>query len=107
MSVIHENLSHGAWHKLSLTEQLANIGSEVSRARKWRGKNEQYFNNAVERGLELFDLTLNDARHKNRTKEIARVREFFIDSISEKQNYNTSLNDLDDYFLTFASAARN
>lgn len=103
---IHNNLSHGAWFKLSLAEQMANIGSEVSRAKKWRHKNEQFFNNAVERCLELFDLTIADARHRNRLKEITRAREFLIDAIAAEQEYHTSLNDLDNYFLAFARAVR-
>jgi hypothetical protein len=106
MATIHHNLSQGAWYKLSLIKQLANIGSEVSRAKKWCGKNEQYFNHAVERGLELIDLTLSDQRHKNRLKEIARARELFVDATSAQPEYHTSLDDLDRYFLAFARAVR-
>jgi len=103
---MHHNQSQGAWYRLSLMEQLANIGSEVSRTKKWCGKNEQFFNNAIERCLELFDLTMSDQRHSHRLKEIARARELFIDATLEKQQYHTSLNDLDNYFLAFARAVR-
>ena len=34
----HEGLASGGWEKLSLCEQMANIGSEVSRALNWRKK---------------------------------------------------------------------
>ena len=60
----------------SLFEQLGNIGSEVSRAQKWQGKDEKIYQNTVNRALELFDLTLDDPRWKGRKKEIARANSF-------------------------------
>ncbi|GAH13639.1 unnamed protein product, partial [marine sediment metagenome] len=79
---IHKELASGKWFKLSLAEQLANIGSEVSRACKWQGKDENIFWGAVVRTLELFDLTLMDSRWRGRLREIARVREVFCDAIT-------------------------
>lgn len=98
----HKGLASGRWFQLSLAEQLANIGSEVSRARKWKGKDENIFWGAVERALELFDLTLEDQRWRGRLREIARVREVFCDAIFGGKNYQTSLKDLERYFLSFA-----
>jgi len=103
---IHKELASGRWFKLSLMEQLANIGSEVSRARKWQGKDKNFFWGAVERALELFDLTLEDKRWRGRLREIARVREVFCDTVLGKKNYQTSLEDLERYFLPFALFAR-
>lgn len=51
-----------SWSKLSFVEQMGNIGSEVGRARKWQGKDENRFYLAVEKALELFDLTFRDNR---------------------------------------------
>jgi len=103
---LHKELASGKWSKLSLVEQLANIGSEVSRAGKWQGKDENIFWGAVERALELFDLTLEDIRWRGRLREIARVREVFCDAIFGGKNYQTSLKDLERYFLPFALFAR-
>ncbi len=103
--LIHKGLKK-SWQKLSLVEQLANIGSEVYRAKRWQGENEQYFNNAVDRALELFDLTIADPRWKKRLKEICRVREIFCDIIFGDNQYNTTLEDLDKYFYHYAVAAR-
>ena len=51
------------WFQLSLSEQMANIGSEVIRAVKWHNKGEkEHKEKALERALELFDLTLSDPR---------------------------------------------
>lgn len=106
MVVHHKTLTAGRWHTLSLVEQLGNIGSEVHRALKWRGKDEEQFDTAVERTLELFDLTLEDARWKGRLREIARAREVFCDAVLGGKEYKSSLEDLDRYFFHFAFVAR-
>lgn len=88
----------------TLAEQLGNIGSEVSRAIKARS-DQKRFDGAVDRALELFDLTLADPRWRKRLKEIARARELFCDAILGGE-YGTTLEDLDKYFFYFALAAR-
>lgn len=102
----HQELASGGWQKLSLMEQLGNIGSEISRAINWRGKDEKLFCGAVDRALELFDLTLTDPRWRGRRQEIARAREVFCDIIFGRQEYQTTLPDLLRYFDQFAYAAR-
>lgn len=103
---LHKELSSGGWAKFSLAEQLGNIGSEVSRALRWRGKDEKLYNDAAERALELFDLTLEDERWRGRLREIARAREVFCDAISGGNEYKSSLEDLERYFFQFAVAAK-
>jgi len=102
----HKNLSAGGWFKLTLAEQLGNIGSEVSRAANWQGKDEKLFWGAVERALELFDLTLDDPRWNGRHGEVARAREVFVDAVYGGQGYKTSIRELVGYFDTFALAVR-
>ena len=106
MAFAHKNLASGRWYELSLMEQLGNIGSEVSRARNWKDKDEKIFNDAVERALELFDLTLQDPRWHGRLREINRAREVFCDAVFGGKEYRSTLEDLDRYFLNFALAAR-
>ena len=103
---LHKELAEGRWFQFSLAEQLANIGSEVGRAHKWRGKDENIFWGAIERALELFDLTLGDLRWRDRLKEIARIREIFCDAVFGGKEYGTSLSDLERYFLSFAYTTR-
>jgi hypothetical protein len=98
---IHKELAAGRWYQLSLPEQLANIGSEVSRARIWQEKDKNVFWGAVERALELFDLSLLDVRWKGRLREIARVKEVFCDAVTGGKEYKSNLQDLDRYFLNF------
>lgn len=106
MTFIHKNLAKSGWQKLSLAEQLGNIGSEIHRAILWRGKDEKLFENAVLRALELFDLTLEDSRWRKSLREIARARELFCDAIYGNNEYKTTLEDLDRYFSQFAYLAR-
>ena len=69
MNFQHKELAAGKWNKLTLLEQLANIGSEVIRAINWRKKgNKEYSILAFERALELFDLTVSDPKNIKRLK---------------------------------------
>ncbi len=106
MRFTHKDLAEGHWRDLSLSEQLGNIGSEVSRARKWKEKDDKIFEGACERALELFDLTLSDPRWKGRYREIARAREVFCDAVSGGKEYGSSFEDLEKYFYPFAFNAR-
>lgn len=99
--IFHQELASGRWFKLSLPEQLANIGSEVGRASKWQRRDENIFWGAVERALELFDLTLTDNRWRGRHREIARVKEVFCDAVFGGKDYQSFLKDIELYFLPF------
>lgn len=103
---LHVDLASGRWFEISLSEQLANIGSEVGRAARWQAKKDSRFDAAVDRALELFDLTIADPRWKKRLKELLRSRELFCDAVTGGNEYGTRLDDLDRYFLAFAVQAR-
>ncbi len=95
------------WHRLSLMEQMGNIGSEVDRIDSWKKKgNEDYAMKALYRSLDLLDLTIADPRWKNRLKEITRAREFLCDLYVGDHTYNITPEFLSKYFLAFALAAR-
>lgn len=101
---LHKNLAAGRWFELSLVEQLANIGSEVRRAAKWQKKDEELYDGAIERALELFDLTLEDKRWMGRSREINRLREVFCDAILGGNEYNNTLKGLEKIFICYAMA---
>ena len=106
-SFLHKELASGRWYALTLFEQLGNIGSEVSRARRAQGVNPARFQGAVDRALELFDLTIADKRWRGRLREIGRAREVFCDAAYEGgKEYDSSLADLERYFDHFAIAVR-
>ena len=104
----HRSLSAGRWRTLSLAEQMGNIGSEVDRAvRASSTGNEERFQGAFDRALELFDLTLADPRWRgHRRREIARAREEFCRLFYGEKAAWESVRGLQEYFLHFALAAR-
>jgi hypothetical protein len=103
---IHVGLAAGRWGELALTEQLANVGSEVGRAvRAKTGGAEARFEAALGRALELFDLTLADPRWRGRRREIARARELVCDFLVGDNAYGSDAASLDAWFLPFAVAA--
>lgn len=106
MNYQHKTLARGRWFKLSLVEQMANIGAEVGRAIKWRKKDGRCAELAFERALELFDLTMADSKNKKRLKEIARLREAFGDYFKYQNVYQTTAKFWNDYFYAFNYAAR-
>lgn len=103
----HPGLAAGRWFSLSLAEQLGNVGSEVSRALRWKNKDASLFDKAIVRALELLDLTIGDSRWKGRLKELTRLREFLCDAWFDGAEHRTQLQDLDRYLFHFAIVARN
>ncbi len=106
MKTAHPQLAEGGWFTLTLAEQMGNIGSEVSRVKNWHGRDATLAEGAFIRALELFDLTIRDARWRRRLKELLRVREVFCDTMMGGVRYHTTIEDLDRYFLPFAVTAR-
>ena len=106
MKFQHKELSNGRWQKLSLADQFAHIGSEVSRAIRWQGRDEKLFWSSVERALELFYLTMSDFRWRHRLKEITRLHEVFCDAVMGGKEYNSQLQEVERYFFHFAVYSR-
>ena len=105
MNYQHKNLASGRWNKMTLIEQMANVGSEVERLIKWRKKNSEYSRLAFERALELLDLTITDPKNIKRLKEITRVRELLCDYFFENK-YSQTDESWQKYFYAFNWAAR-
>lgn len=104
----HPNLSPAHWQSQTLERQMANIGSEVIRALRWRDKhNALYANQANYRALELFDLTLQTSSHPPALREVARARELWLDYFVGNNQYHQTAKDWEKYFLAFNFAAQN
>ena len=109
MTVEHRELAAGRWRELSLAEQLGHIGSEISRATRWTSRNPALAQGALYRALELFDLTLDDPRHRQapaRLREIARAREVVADFLAGPNQYQSTAESLQRYFDAYTLAAR-
>jgi hypothetical protein len=105
MNFQHASLASGRWFSMTLAEQLGNIGSEVHRARLAEGKHPARFDAAVDRALELFDLTLADTRWKGRRFELGRVRAVLADAFLGGGEFASTLAGLEPYFDRFALLA--
>ena len=104
---LHKELAKGRWFELTLFEQLGNIGSEVGRSINWRKKGDaKRSEGALFRALDLFDLTIADPRLKFRLKEILRAREVVCDHLAGDNEYSSTDESLEKYFMQFALAAR-
>ena len=103
----HPGLAAGGWGRFSLAQQLGNVGSEVSRALRWKQRDPRLSDQAMVRALELLDLTLADPRWRRRLKELARAREFLCDAWLGGKEYGARLEDLDRYFFQFALYSAN
>lgn len=105
--VRHKSLVAGRWFSMSLAEQLGNVGSEVGRVITAQKNGEkQREENAKERAIELFDLTVSDSRWSSRLKELVRGREVLADWFYGNNIYGSSPENLEKYFYYFAFAAR-
>jgi len=103
----HQELASGRWKNLSLSEQMANIGSEVSRSLNWQRKgNTEYCQRAASRALELLDLSLESAESFPKLKELARVREALVDYFYGSNEFSSTEVLWRKYFDHFNYAAR-
>lgn len=108
MNIFHKELV-GRWNKLTIFEQMANIGAEVGRTINWRKKrNQEMSKNAFYRALELIDFTIEDPKNKNSLKEILRVRELLVDYFMGENIYRSTDKAWEKYFYYFNfNAAQN
>ena len=103
---LHQDLASGRWQTMTLTEQLANVGSEFERAWSWRMKDRNSLSeNAFDRMSELLELTVSDPRWQGaRLRELTRLREAIDEEwLSQRKSVPE---DLSKYFMTFAVWAR-
>ncbi len=94
-----------AWSKMTMFEQMGNIGSEVGRAMTAkRQQNKDRTITAFYRGLDLIDVTakLWAPQRNGRLRELLRAREEFAKAIITDE-MDTSL---EKYFMNFAIASR-
>lgn len=106
-SVFHTELE-SRWSSFPLVFQMANIGAEVGRTINWTKKgNKEMAKNALYRGLELIDFTIEDPKNINSLGEILRMREILVDYFVGENIYNSTDENWNKYFYYFNYAARN
>lgn len=93
---------------MSLAMQMGNIGSEVSRALKWKAKGKkERSERAAYRALELVDLSIraaqqcSGAKRRSRLKELCRDREELCDYFFGDNEFHTDPVKLQRYYDQF------
>lgn len=107
MNAQHNDLAQGRWAEMPFVEQMANVGSEVSRALNWRRKgNADFSKKATGRALELLDMTIGSVQKTSRLKELLRLREALADFFYGTNEFSSSEASWRRYFDHFGYAAR-
>lgn len=90
------------WAKLSVFEQMGNIGSEVGRSMNaLRRHDDVALQGAYYRGLDLIDFTVASWSSEARRRELLRARELFSAAVENRKPDPQ----LENYFMQFAIAA--
>lgn len=105
--IIHKDLyESGRWFKFSLFEQLANIGTDVDRAIRYRQRGDiEASDQAIYRAIELIDFTVADPKNKRRLKEVLRARELLLDHFWGEDQWGMDDDFWRQYFYDFNYAA--
>ncbi|MBQ8985286.1 hypothetical protein IJ076_01875 [Candidatus Saccharibacteria bacterium] len=100
---IHSEETRKNWRNLPLTSQMGNIGSEVSRSLKWsKTGNKARADKAIDRALELFDLTIEPNRtNRPCLTEILMARDEFCDYFFGGNSYHTDPEKMQKYYDGF------
>ena len=87
---------------MPFSKQVANIGSEVSRACRWKHKGSvERMNNAFDRALDLLDMTVECVSGTKR-RELLRLREVMCDYFVGDNIYGSNDYLMTHYFDVFA-----
>lgn len=74
------------WLELEPREQLRAISAELMRAQVWQAEhNDEKVKAALERGIELIDLSLNDRRWRGRFRMLFGLRDELAEAYCGKQ----------------------
>lgn len=108
LTCIHGEDARREWRQKTITYQMGNIGSEVSRSLKWVAKgNKARADKAIDRALELFDFTIEaNLNNQPRLTEILKARDEFCDYFFGGNSYHTDPVKLQRYYDGFVMIDR-
>ena len=92
------------WNKMSISEQILNIGGEIQRAVDRKAENEpKLANDYLKKALEWIRLTKDDPKNHNRIEEITIVEDELKDYFGSNK-YKNDKNSIMSYWNSFFSA---
>ena len=109
MSSNYYQVDRERWEKMTINEQMGNIGSEVGRAIiAHRNGNKAREDRAIDRAIDLFSATaevLAGTQYAYRLKEVLRAREEFLRLFFD-DTFESDADNIERYFMNYAFAAR-
>ena len=108
VTIQHRSLAESSqWARMPFAQQMANVGSEVFRAGKWKVKGkEERAQLASDRALELLDFTISAAQQSHiNLHELARLREVLCDFFYGDNLFGSTQDSLNKYFDPFSFKA--
>lgn len=79
------------WKNFTKSQQLLTIGSELTRAKIWQGKDEGKFLLALERALQLIDFTISDPKWRDRLGMLLGFRDIVAEFYTFKRTDDISI----------------
>lgn len=103
----HKSLAAGRWFELSFAEQLANVGTDIERAIKFKARgDEESSKGALFRALELWCLTIQDPKiTRPQRREMCRAKEVFLEYFIGDNRYKCTDQQWLNYFDYFGRIA--
>jgi hypothetical protein len=90
------------WFQKSVSEQLANVGSEVSRAIRWENKGDHVKKmNFYRKAIDFLELSEQDPKNQKRLKELSLLKEELEDYFEGENLYMTTDKVLLRYYDSF------
>jgi len=109
MSSGYYQVDRERWAKMTINEQMGNIGSEVGRAIiAHRNGNKAREDRAIDRAIDLFSATVEvlvGTPYAYRLKEVLRAREEFLRLFFD-DTFESDADNIERYFMNYAFAAR-
>jgi len=109
MSSAYHQIDRERWAKMTMNEQMGNIGSEVGRAIiAHRNGNKDREDRAIDRAIDLFSATVEvlvGTEYSYRLKEVLRAREEFLRLFFDG-TFESDADKIEQYFMNYAFAAR-
>jgi len=109
MSSYYYQVDRERWEKMTINEQMGNIGSEVGRAIiAHRNGNKAREDRAIDRAIDLFSATIEvlvGTKHSYRLREVLRAREEFLRLFFD-DTFDSDADKIERYFMNYAFAAR-
>ena len=90
------------WYEMSTRRQMANVGSEVGRAIRWKNKgNARRKVGFCNKAIEFLEITKEDPKNQNRRGELDACIEELRDYFLGENEYNTTDDVLIRYYDAF------